>query len=271
MTTRAELVRPFSQRVVSLGVKIPTEREKKCEREQFAAIKREKNLISQDEIMDLKREKQNLAQERNMLKAKITRFSDLAKRPNQPSTMNPRSKTQSRNAIIANSLQKQIDSLTQMIAAKRSETQQILYSDRAVQINELQEESIMLYSEIVRLQNEKKEIDSQYKEAAQQLQQIKTHYSESVLNEQHKMIKNLEKEIALQQQRNETIRHKIISMKREQNDETFISANEKTQKQIAEMKEKIRIEKQAIKQIDQETEEMRKNHAIELKKLQNVN
>ena len=270
MSARAELVRPFSQRNITLGVKIPTDKEKKFEREQFAAIKRDKNLISQDEIIELKRERQNLIQERNMLKAKITRFSDLAKRPSQPSTTNPRSRAPSRNTIIANSLQKQIDSLTQMIAQKRTETQQIMTSDRAVQIRELQEEALMLYSEIVRLQEEKKNVDAQYKEASDQLHQIKTHYSETVINDQAKMIKNLEKEISLQQQRNDMIRHKITLLKQEQKDETFVSASDKMQRQIQNMKDKIKAERQAIKQLDIETQKLREKHTMELKKLQSV-
>ena len=270
MSTRAELVRPFSQRNITLGVKIPTDKEKKFEREQFAAIKRDKNLITNDEILELKRERQNLIQERNLLKTKIARFADLAKRPNQPSTTNPRSRAPSRNTIIANSLQKQIDSLTQMIAQKRTETQQIMVSDRAVQIKELQEEALMLYSEVIRLQDEKKSVDNQYKNATEQLHQIKTHYSESVINDQHKTIKNLEKEISLQQQRNDMIRHKITLLKQEQKDDSFVSAADKMQRQIQNMKDKIKAEKEAIRRLDDETQKLRANHTMELKRLQAV-
>lgn len=265
MSSKPELVRPVA---VKSQAKYVADREKRYEHQNNFISKKDAQKLTQEDIIDLKREKHNLMQEKNILKAKITRYSDLARRPNPPQSARRDNRTSSRNQIIANSLQKQIESLTQVIASKRSETHQLCTSDRAVIITELQEEAKMLYMEIIRLNEAKRATDIQYKEAQHKLQQIRTLYSESVLNEQNKMIKNLERDIDAQRERNSKIRQKILQMKDQQRDKQYISISEKIAKQIEEVKQNIREERQAIKNIDEETCRLRKEHQKSIMELQ---
>ncbi|EAX97549.1 hypothetical protein TVAG_006800 [Trichomonas vaginalis G3] len=267
MSARGELIRPFSTRQPHSSARLLTDKEQRAEREQFELIKQAKEKISIEEIMELKREKQNLIQERNILRAKITRFADLAKRTNSNGSINPRNRGKSRNAIIANTLQNQIDSLTRQIAQKRSETQQLMFSDKAVEITELQEEAKMLFMEAMRLEREKKEVELQYKEAQENLERINANYSSSVIAEQSKQINQLEKEISLQRQRNEILRSKISAIKEEQKTKSYIDATEKVKNKIEEIKKKIQAEKEAIRALDQETELVKIAHKERMENL----
>lgn len=267
MSARGELIRPFSSRQPYSSTRLLSDKEQRAEREQFELIKQAKDKISVEEIMELKREKQNLIQERNMLRAKITRFSDLAKKSNSNVTVNPRNRGKSRNTMIANSLQRQIDSLTQQIAQRRSETQQLIISDKAVEITELQEEAKMLYMESMRLEREKKEVENEYREAQLTLEKINANYSSAVISEQAKQIKNLEKEISLQRQRNEILRTKISAIKEEQKDKAYIDATEKVKQKIEEVKKKIQMEREEMRKLDEETNLFKIAHKERMEKL----
>ena len=114
-SARPELIRPFSHKNPPNSARAPEYRSMYAARNQFTAIKRSSENITTDDIVNLKREKQNLLQERTLLKAKLARFADINRHP----------KDAGRNQQIANSLERQVRTLEQLTASKRAEIAQL--------------------------------------------------------------------------------------------------------------------------------------------------
>ena len=257
-SARPELIRPFSNRNGPNSARGSEDRSMYAARNQFTAIKRSSENITTDDIVNLKREKQNLLQERTLLKAKLARFSDLNRHP----------KDAGRNQQIANSLERQVRTLEQLTASKRAEIAQLIYSDRAAVITELQEESKMLHLELMRLKKTKQETEQELREVSSELEEACKKYSPSVLSRQQKKIKQLEREISNQQARNEKLQVKIENMEKEQQENKYDDVNAKIQRQIDEIKSQIRYEQQAISELDKQMSQMSEEHATEMQELQ---
>lgn len=259
MSARPEVVRPFSGKNGASSARSHNDRDGLyTARNQFTAIKNSRESLTTDDIVNLKREKQNLLHERTILKAKLARYANF----------NRHSKAPGRNQQIANSLERQVRTLEQLTAAKRAEIAQLIYSDRAAVITELQEESKMLHLELMRLRKAKQDTEYDLNEISAQLEEACQKYSPAVLNKQHKVIKGLEKEIANQRSRNEKIREKVDQMRREQEENGYQDQNEKVQKTIEALKQKIKREQQEIAAIDKQMAQMKDEHAREMQELQ---
>lgn len=223
-------------------------------RNQLNAIRNSRDPITIDDIINLKREKQNLTQERYLLKAKLARFNEISRRPN----------TAKRDVQIANSLEKQVQTLENLTAAKRAEINDLIYSDRAAQVTELQEESKMLHLESLRLKRAKLDTEAEIKQLTAELESTCEKYSPQVLTRQHKQIKAVEKEIKLQNKKNEDIQKKIDEAKRYQEEQKLEEKKEELQKQINELKQKIRNEQDQIKKLDNEMSDLQTTHKNEM-------
>ena len=258
MSQRPEVFRPLGRRKTPNSARVRRDTEGLYSaRSQFTAIKNSRESLTTDDIVNLKREKQNLLHERSILKAKLARYANF----------NRHSKAPGRNQQIANSLERQVKTLEQLTAAKRAEIAQLIYADRAAVITELQEESKMLHLELMRLRKAKKETEAELDEISHQLEDSCTRYSPEVLSRQHQTIKGLEKEIAQQRARNDKIREKVETMRQEREDKEK-GANSEIQKQIDDLKAKIRKEQQEIQAIDKQMEQMKEEHAREMQELQ---
>ena len=154
---------------------------------------------SGDDLTILKREKQNLIQEKSLLKAKIVRMNSINKHPRQHIA----------NLAVQNSLEKEVRQIEQITASKRAEIALIKASDRAAVIEELQEECLMLYMEIKRVQKLKKETETNRKNVSEQLKKAKELYSPEIISMQQKEIEYLQNEIKKQADRNAIIRDKL--------------------------------------------------------------
>jgi predicted RNase H-like nuclease (RuvC/YqgF family) len=227
-------------------------------RSQFTAIKNARESLTTEDITNLKREKQNLLRERTLLKAKLSRYASF----------NRHSKPPGRNQQIANSLEREVHKLEQLTAAKRAEIAQLIYSDRAAVITELQEESKMLHLELMRLKKAKQESELDLREIASQYEQACQKYSPAVLTRQHAQIATLEQMIAAQKEKNETLQSKVNSLKAEQEGQERQAEAEKVQQKIDQLKAKIRREQQEISALDKQMEEMRQEHNNEMQRLQ---
>jgi uncharacterized sporulation protein YeaH/YhbH (DUF444 family) len=258
MTGRPEVVRPVTGRNPPHSARGQGDQGLYSARNQFAAIKNSREGLTTEDIVNLKREKQNLIQERSILKAKLARYANF----------NRHAKPPGRNQQIANSLERQVHTLEQLTAAKRAEIAQLIYSDRAAVVTELQEESKMLHLELMRLKRTKQDTENDLREISMQLQEAQRKYSPSVLNKQHKQIRALERQIAAQRARNEKIKEKVSQMKKEQEEQNYQEQNDKMQKEIESLKAKIRREHQEIAALDKQMEQMKENHAMEMQKLQ---
>ena len=109
--------------------------------------------IINDDLSILKKEKQNLIQEKTLLKAKILRFTNKNKQFKKPLP----------KLGIQNSLEKELTQIEQLMAEKRAEIALIKRSDISAHVQELQEECILLYMEIKRLELEKDESEKKKK------------------------------------------------------------------------------------------------------------
>ncbi|OHT13961.1 hypothetical protein TRFO_15728 [Tritrichomonas foetus] len=251
MNGKPEVVRPFSSRNPPNSAR---QNDMYAARNQMNAIKNSREPITIDEIISLKREKQNLTQERYILKAKIARFSDATKRPNPPN----------RNIQIANSLEKQVKTLEQLVAAKKQEIADLIYSDRAALVTELQEESKMLHLESNRLKKLKQDTEAELKKLSLELEEACEKYSPQVLNRQGKAIRGVEKEIEMQKARNDKIQKKIDDAIKAQEEQKLQEKHENLQKQIDSLKQKIRQEQNEINGLDRQMRELQENHTNEI-------
>jgi uncharacterized coiled-coil DUF342 family protein len=206
--------------------------------------------------VNLKREKQNLIREQTLLKAKLARYASFNRHPKPPA----------RNQLIADCLEREIDKLEQLAGAKRGEIAQLIYSDRAAVITELQEESKMLHLELMRLKKSKHETDTDLRVLAAEYDQACQKYSPAVLSRQHAQIANLEQMIAAEKEKTETVRAKIAALNEEHEEED--PEADKVQGKVDELQGKIKQEQQAIAAIDRQMRQMREEHAREMQRLQ---
>lgn len=223
-------------------------------RNQLNAIRNSREPITIDDIINLKREKQNLTQERYLLKAKLARFTDVSRRPN----------TAKRDIQIANSLEKEVRTLENLTAAKRAEINDLIYSDRAAQVTELQEESKMLHLESLRLKRAKLDTEAEIKQLSADLESTCEKYSPQVLTKQQKQIKAIEKEIKMQNEKNESIQKKIDEAKKNQEEQKLEEKSKELQKQINDLKQQIKNEQDQIKKLDNEMRDIQAAHKSEM-------
>jgi predicted RNase H-like nuclease (RuvC/YqgF family) len=173
-----------------------------------------------------------------------------------------------RNQQIANSLERELHKLEQLTAARRAEIAELIYSDRAAVVAELQEESKMLHLELIRLQKTKQDTENQLRKVAAELQDFAQKYSPAVLERQHGQIKSLEREIATQQSKNATLKEKVMMLRAAQESEENAREAARTQAAIDELKAQIRREQQEIAALDKQMVQMKDDHANEMQQLQ---
>ena len=249
--SKPEVVRPLSSRNPPNSSRT---NDMYSARNQLNAIRNSRDPITIDDIINLKREKQNLTQERYLLKAKLARYADVSRRPN----------TAKRDIQIANSLEKQVRTLEILTAAKRAEINDLIYSDRAAQVTELQEESKMLHLESLRLRRAKLETEAELKQLSAELESANERYSPQVITRQQKAIKAVEKEINQQKKKNEELQKKIDEAKKSQEDQKLEEKQKELQKQINDLKQSIRNEQDQIKKLDNEMSDLQATHKSEM-------
>ena len=225
-----------------------------------ATVKRNP-LSLEEEISVLKKEKQNLFQEKSLLKAKIVRLKNkLGKAPQK--------QTSSRSHPFQNSLENELKKLKQLSASKRTEIDYIKQSDRAALIGELQEECIILHEEIIRMKYSIKSFTKNNKELHNKLVQTQSEFSESVYNKQKKEINNILLEIDKQKQRNA-----VISLKLMKKEHQIDSSDERTtimQNSYSEIDAKIKQEQDQIKRIEEDIQTVKTKGEARVKQLETI-
>lgn len=257
MSCKPELVRPFSNRVPN-SAKALDEIDLFSLRSQLQAIRNSKEPITPEEIINLKMEKQQLIQEKTTIKAKISRYNQLANTKKAPA----------RNAQIISSLERQVAALEKMVLQKKGELQNILLSDRAAMITELQEESKIYHLELIRLQTSKRESEHNLRAVDAKLEKLNNEYSNESLLNKKKAIEVLEKEIASQSSKNEALRQAIVEMRQQHEEKCNSKENQRLRQKINDIKEKIRLEQKAIQDIEQEIRSTRTPYARDVQQVQ---
>jgi predicted RNase H-like nuclease (RuvC/YqgF family) len=126
----------------------------------------------------------------------------------------------------------------------------------------------MLHLELMRLRKAKQESEASLRDVTAQLREACERYSPAVLARQDKTIKNLEREIAAQRAKNDTIKEKVAQMKAEQENAQYQEQNMKVHRKIDSLRSQIKQEQQEIAAIDQQMAQMKADHAAEMQRLQ---
>jgi chromosome segregation ATPase len=219
-------------------------------RSHFTAIKNSSAVLTPEDIVTLKREKQNLIRERTLLTAKLARFASFNHHPKSPG----------RNQLIAHSLSTEVQTLEQLTAMKREEIARLIYSDRAALITELQEESKMLHLEVSRLTKVKQDTEVEVRELAARLQHTTQKCSAAALTRQQKQIKHLQRAIVIQKEKNEEVMQAVAARQTEEEDERH-------QQKIDQLRAQVEREQQEIAAIDEQIRRMREDHAKEMQRI----
>lgn len=163
----ATLLDPRPQLVLPFGNARPFSPRGTIARSQFVQLQKNRNLISSDEVINLKKQKQMLLKERSILIAKIARYeSQPYQRTND-----------SQNKKIADSVDRDVKKLKHVIEEKRKDLEAVSHSDTAFSILETQEESKILHLELVRLKDEKERLQKALASSEKKLDALIEEYS----------------------------------------------------------------------------------------------
>jgi uncharacterized sporulation protein YeaH/YhbH (DUF444 family) len=220
---------------------------------QFTAIKNAPDPVTRDDIVNLKREKQNLIREGVLLRAKLGRYA----------ASNRHVKPPGRNQQIANSLEREVGKLTELAASKRAQIAKLVYSDRAATITELQEESKMLYLELLRLRRVAQEAKAGLRQISAQRQHAAEKCSPAAVARQEAQIRSLERDLAVQRSTNDAIREKIAAQELDESEQESAT----TRQTIKRLREQVRKEQHEISALDREMARMRADHAAEMQQI----
>lgn len=218
------------------------------------------NAPTAEEINVLKKEKQNLIQEKSLLKAKITRLIDITKHPE---------KYTNKITTDPNSLEKEYKQIEQMSASRRAEIAQLISSDLAATVNELQEECLMLHMELIRVKGEKNKAEQDLRSIAKQLQDAKYNFSPELEKKQRKIISDLERQIAEQKIRNCKIQAKLDTQDfYDYRESQRVEINPIVAQTLMQLDAKLKSEQADVLEIEEETRKIEEEKLREIEELQ---
>lgn len=207
---------------------------------------RKNQTVTEEDIFTMKQELQALIREKNLLKTKIVALMDIEKNTQTNYTPNPK--------VSKFSLSKEIKELENYNQKKRNEITSLLESDNVAKITEMQEEIVLLYEEIQRLSEMKRQIDVMVKEATENLDQtIKTFSPETVARNQ-KTIQQLERDIAIQEERNRIAKENLKKNDSQPSEEQIEHAKFVMESSIQILQRNIEDEENEITRLDAEIE-----------------
>lgn len=196
MSEYIRLIRPFTARDSYMVRK--RYNFEQTPRQNFASFPKDCD-ISVNEILLLKQEEQDMLQEISLLKAKVTKQRKIGKKLTEEE--------------VLNSLETRIAQVEQTITSKRTDISNMLYSDTAAQMSELQCESKVLECEIRRLMEYRKDLERKCREIRQELDVQEKNYSYKKLETVLKQSKKLSREISATRRSNTIIQRKLKRMK----------------------------------------------------------
>ena len=218
------------------------------------------NAPTTEEINILKREKQNLIQERSLLRAKISRLIDITKHPEKYSN---------KTTTDPNSLEREYKQIEQMSASRRAEIAQLVSSDLAAVVNELQEECLMLHMELIRVKSEKNKAEQDLKSVTKQLQDAKYNFHPDLEKKQRKIINDLERQITEQKIRNCKIQAKLDSQEYYDHGEPQkAEGNPFIAQTLIQLDAKLKSEQADVLEIEEETKKIEEEKMREIEELQ---
>ena len=207
---------------------------------------RKNQTVTEEDIFTMKQELQALIREKNLLKNKIVTLMEIEKNSQVNYTPSPK--------VSKFSLSKEIKELENYNQKKRNEITSLLESDSVAKITEMQEEIVLLYEEIQRMSEMKRQIDTMVKEATENLEQtIKTFSPETVARNQ-KTIQQLERDIAIQEERNRLAKNNLERKDSQPSEEQIEHAKFVMESSIQILQKNIEDEENEISRLDAEIE-----------------
>lgn len=202
-------------------------------------LKLKNRPITNEDIHELKIERQKLIDERTQLKSKIARLEVQSKKSARTSNVNP---------TLISQLDHEYKTVEKLIMQQRAQINQLQMSDNAAQRQELQEEAKIIYMEKIRLSNQINQEEIALDGLRQQLDYFENSDGTEVYNRQQKRIDQLEIKFKKYTKENERLSARVKTLRaRKQLEEEAASGN------IGNMANQIR---EQIKEIEKATEEV---------------
>lgn len=202
-------------------------------------LKAKNRPITNEDIHDLKIERQKLIDERTQLKSKIARLEVQSKKSAKTSNVNP--------ALISQ-LDHEYKTVEHLIMQQRAQINELNMSDNAAQRQELQEEAKIIYMEKIRLSNQINQEEIALDDLRQQLDYLEHSDGSEVFNRQQKRIEQLETKFKKYSKENERLSARVKTLRtRKQLEEEAASGN------VGNMANQLRAQ---IKEIEKATDEV---------------
>lgn len=209
---------------------------------------------TKSDVIALKTEIHDLMRERTLLKANLVRLRDNLKDPRSHAIT---------QGMLTNTAQ-DIKKITDYNASRRSDIAALLASDTAAAVSENQEESLLLYQELLRTSSIRRDAESRLKQINEEINALAHAYSAEKLNHSALKLAQLEAQIVKQQERNASL-IKSISVAR-------ADASKKSQTQpnpaITSLEERVRQEEDINAQLDLQIAIQRAKYESELQEIE---
>ena len=209
---------------------------------------------TKSDVLILKSELHDLLRERTLLKANLVRLRDNLK--------DPRSHQISKEMLANTS--KDIKKITDYNATRRKEIAAVLASDTAAAVSENQEESLLLYQEVLRLGNVRRDLEAQLKQVNDEIESLAVSYSPESIREREAKLAALDAEIAKQREKNSTLIKSISRARADATKETSKPPNPA----VTALEERLRKEEETQAQLNSEIAARRARYESELKELE---
>lgn len=241
--------------IVPVGARKPiktyTPRERQVLRGLMHNVKVQRDYITLDDIIEVKKQRNKLQQKKLELIAKIARIESLNLHPANDNI----------NHMVADSVESQIEAAAKVLADRKAEVNKILNSDLTASIIEEQEFTKIMHLEIARLQESKHMLEAECCEAEGKLVELLREYSPERLEEEYKINRDLKKKIECKETSIDSLMNPekyFESMKdkkiREEENARLI---EKLKENISTSKKNIKTYQNEVKELQEELERLR--------------
>lgn len=230
---------PFTQKKLI----IPT-------RSSYQEARKNMNFITTEDVNTAKNRRNLLLQQKFDIMAHIARIENSK----------CHKKSDNQNLMIVASINQQIASYNQLIQEKKDQINEILNSEIAASISEVQEESKIYHLELVRLKMEKGDIEKEIEKSQKRLQELLDDYSPRQLWVREKDLEDIrsvvyKKEKSVRHLENPEADNEILKQKKERQ-EMEAKLRKELNKKIKETKNEIQKENRKINRIKKRLEKL---------------
>jgi hypothetical protein len=200
---------------------------------------------SPDELSILKQELQSVLHQKSLLKARIARLEDSATR--DASVSSPTAKPL-KTVVI------ELEQSEQYNAARRAEIELILNSDLVANIAENEQEAIILYEEMQRCYQLRKDTEVALADLNREFEKMRHKFSREVMQRNEELIQSLEEQIVNQERLTEQAAEALRNQQRAIRSDSVDGVRARLAQRIAVLKEQIQRDEAEIEELDAQIE-----------------